>query len=112
MSHTPGEWFCHFADDSAKCNCTSILSGGQDGMGAIAEVFHAEQAKHGEYGREYEPVEVAKANARLICAAPDLLEALEELRAAVLADGNHEPADVPAALRKAGAALNKARGAS
>lgn len=69
--HTPGPWMMpHFADDSATCNCTSVLSDSQHGMGCIATVPH---------GDENEPLEIAKANARLIAAAPDLLEALKDL---------------------------------
>lgn len=102
MSHRPGPW--------------RVCDGGDCGDPLCDGVYHFDAEGNGwgiayDTDGEYNP-KVARANAVLIAAAPDLLEALEELRAAVLADGNHEPADVPAALRKAGAALNKARGAS
>jgi hypothetical protein len=69
--HTPGPWIVpHFARDEVKCNCGYVFSEFQHGMGSICDVNH---------GAEDEPVEIAKANARLIAAAPDLLRVAELL---------------------------------
>lgn len=70
--HTAGPWSIpHFATDCA-CNCAYVVSENQHGMGAIATVHHSEEAD----GEHNEPMDVAIANARLIAAAPDMLEAL------------------------------------
>ena len=74
--HTPGPWSVpHFATDCA-CNCAYVVSGNQHGMGAIATVHHSDEAD----GEHNEPMDVAIANARLIAAAPDMLEALRKMR--------------------------------
>lgn len=67
--HTQGPWSIpHFADDKSACGCAYIFSESQSGFGAIATV---------QFGGEDEGYKTAKANALLISAAPDLLEALE-----------------------------------
>ena len=69
--HTPGPWMVpHFARDDVCCNCAYVFSESQVGMGSICTIDH---------GDENEPLEIAKANARLISAAPELLEALQLL---------------------------------
>jgi hypothetical protein len=69
--HTPGTWSIpHFADENSKCACSYIFSETQHGFGSVATV---------QFGGEDEPYDIAKANANLIAAAPDLLEALELL---------------------------------
>lgn len=69
--HTKGPWSIpHFADENSSCACSYIFSDAQRGFGAIATI---------EFGGENENYETAKANANLIAAAPDLLEALEDL---------------------------------
>lgn len=117
--YTPGPWSVpHFATDHT-CDCHYVLSGSQHGMGAIATVHS--QCEADETAVHNEPVDVARANAHLISAAPDLLEALEGM----LADLPIPPTDCEYELVQAGcdptearkiaaayAAIAKARGAA
>jgi hypothetical protein len=68
--HSKGEWtLAHFASQPASgCPCGYVFAG--DGCFAVAEVLY-----HNDTDRfdQYPPVDEAKANARLISAAPDLL---------------------------------------
>lgn len=117
--HTPGPWWSHLGDPNAKCNCPYIFSAAQNGMGCIATVHYDGDGTHGAYGHEYEPREVAEANARLIAAAPDLLAAVERF---LEADKDREFADTvdldeyamqwANALNGLKAAVAKARGES
>lgn len=70
--HSKGEWtLAHFASPPASgCPCGYVFAG--DGCFAVAEVLY-----HNDTDRfdQYPPVDEAKANARLISAAPDLLAA-------------------------------------
>ncbi|MBB5663219.1 putative secreted protein [Rhizobium leguminosarum] len=68
--HTPGPWTMRIAGNG-DCGISA------EGTGVFAEAF-AEIRHSGENARDE-----AKANARLIAAAPDLLDALKEMRAAV-----------------------------
>ncbi len=73
--HTPGPWICHLGDESATCDCPYVLAE-YGGMGSITDIRFCKKMK-GPWGDDHGPsVEVAKANARLISAAPDLLYAL------------------------------------
>jgi len=73
---TKGNWSIpHLAVDDTTCNCGFVLSEGY--CGAIATV-------HFSVDRELEngdnpPLEEAKHNAKLIAAAPELLQALQDL---------------------------------
>ena len=83
--HTSGEWYTgHFCRDDHTCDCTYILN--ENRMGAIATV-HYSDAEHEPDG-DNPPPDEAKANMRLIAAAPDLLAEVERLQARekVLAD--------------------------
>jgi hypothetical protein len=74
--HTPGPWAVpHLAQPDVKCDCGYVLV--DHLMGAVATVHTADTAD--QYADEYPPREEAKANARLIAAAPLMLEALENL---------------------------------
>jgi hypothetical protein len=76
---TPKPWSIpHFARDEVKCDCASILAEGY--MGAIAEVHFDNGLRIGNGGNDCPPIEEAKANARLMAAAPELLEALQDAR--------------------------------
>jgi len=73
--HTPGPWSVpHFADDDVKCNCGYVFSEFQDHMGSICSISFANSSE-----TEACEIEEAKANARLIAAAPDLLEVAQKL---------------------------------
>lgn len=77
MTHTAGPWF---VSHSGYANAPFVIFAGSrspnytsefplSGVNAIAEIFHDESPAHEEQA----------ANARLMGAAPDLLEALETL---------------------------------
>lgn len=75
VGHTAGPWSVpHFARDDHSCGCGYVLSEHQHGMGAIATVHVSEEGADWRDG-DHEPPAIAKANARLISAAPDLLAA-------------------------------------
>lgn len=68
---TKGEWWLpHFvtAKDEKDCHCKFILH--ENYFGCIATV---------EFGDGSPELEEAKANARLMCASPDLFKALDDL---------------------------------
>lgn len=109
--HSSGPWIAgHMADDTHSCNCRYILNG--DYMGSIAVV----SVDNGidlisEGGNDCPPLEEAKANARLIAAAPELLEALAALSEAARAYLAHMDLEDILALEGARAAIAKATGA-
>lgn len=74
--HTPGPWrLPHFVSEDSGCDCGYIFAN-DDRMGAVASVhFHKRECD------DNPPKDEAKANARLIAAAPDLLEALKAVAA-------------------------------
>lgn len=89
--HTPGPWMVpHFACDDHPCDCVYVL-GEHGGMGSLAEVTVDNGLPISEGGNDGPDLEQAKANAHLIAAAPEMLEAL---RAAV--DANLLPTEPPA----------------
>lgn len=76
--HTPGPWSLpHFAEPEVNCQCQYILADGM--MGAVASVYASgvgdDWQKHGDNPKFAEAV----ANAHLIAAAPDLLDALKSI---------------------------------
>lgn len=76
---TPGPWVCHLgqSDDmpDTTCRCRSILGG--EYAGGIGQVFEDNGKKVSEGGNDCPPQAEARANARLIAAAPDMLNELE-----------------------------------
>lgn len=78
--HTPGEWYLpHFADKSTSCNCPFVLSEKYAGSICVIDIDNGKPISDG--GNDSPPLEEAIANAKLITAAPVLLEAcIEALR--------------------------------
>lgn len=110
-AHTPGPWMVpHFARDDHPCNCPHVLAEGY--MGSVATVHNEERD-----GEHYPAGEEAKANAGLIAAAPDLLEALkaiadctDEAFANERFEDTSDAAPMAVALMEARAAIKKALG--
>lgn len=110
--HTPGPWSLpHFAQPDVNCECEYVLT--DHLMGAVATV-HCSGAgndwkSHGDNPRFVEAV----ANARLIAAAPDMLDALEAalpvVEFAISYYGSSEAIDALALVRQA---IAKAEGRS
>jgi len=101
--HTPGPWSVpHFACDDTTCECGSVLSDSQRGMGAIATVHVSKEGADWREG-DHEPPEIAKANAYLIAAAPDLLAVAKAAMAFI--DSHAADHDITEKMRKAYAAL-------
>jgi len=74
VKFTKGEWHLpHFATAKDKNDCTCGFVLNEKYCGSIATIHYA---KPDEFGDDPE-IEEAKANARLICAAPDLFAALQ-----------------------------------
>jgi hypothetical protein len=68
--HTPGEWSLpHFAREDQDCNCGYIFN--PNGM-TIGEIYYDKGDNS-----DYPTLEESQANAKLICAAPKMLEALQ-----------------------------------
>ena len=68
--HTPGPWTVHF-HDSQEWHITALK--GEPRLGHTE--WHALAIAYGNDKTPYEGRDIAEANARLIAAAPDLLEA-------------------------------------
>lgn len=79
VGYTPGPWSLpHFADGErdAKCPCGYVFGKDDPGCRTVGEVFYHD--KNDGYDEHY-PIEMAKANARVIATAIQTLEALESL---------------------------------
>jgi hypothetical protein len=75
---TPGPWTVpHLAQDDCECNCASVLADGY--FGSVATISVDNGKRVGEGGNDSPPLEEAKANARLIAAAPELLSTMREV---------------------------------
>ena len=94
--HTPGPWQTDQAEHDAPYQDIRIHAG----KGSICSVWIDDAPLH-DYNAEQ------RANARLIAAAPDLLEALKQTRDAFIGISIEVQAD---ALRVARAAIAKAEG--
>lgn len=76
--HTPGPWSVpHMARDEVGCNCAYVLA--EPYMGSICTISISDGKTIRDFGNDCPPLDEAKANARLIAAAPDLLAALIDL---------------------------------
>lgn len=97
MSHTPGPW--HYHSNSLVTTSPDDRLGETvaRAVGTSIQVFHNHKPEH-----------IAEANARLIAAAPELLEALRELLAVSPYDSTLP--EVRPAVDKSIAALRKAIG--
>lgn len=95
--HTPGPWAIYMPEEGHECP-------GIEAAGVSIIVFAPELLPCEDGGVQGHTVEEAAANARLIAAAPQLLEALQacELRLTHLAQNG---ADVVFELKKARAAI-------
>jgi hypothetical protein len=104
--HTPGPWKMDAMRDGAGHNMITV---DQDIKGPYREICRS-------YDIEPDDLEETKANARLIAAAPEMLDALKAMREALLLWKEFAPlawdtADV-IAIDKANKAINKAEGES
>jgi hypothetical protein len=91
----------HFADDDTRCNCKYVLAE-YGGMGSIATIGVCKNMD-GPWGDDNGPdVEQAKANARLIAAAPALAREVIALReaAVALATTGRSPAQATGSCRR------------
>lgn len=78
VGHTPGPWHAGcFLDPASKCQCSYIFDEGY--CGGIAAVYIDNGKNIADGGNDCPPVNEARANARLIAAAPDMKLALERI---------------------------------
>jgi hypothetical protein len=102
--HTPGLWSAEYDEGYDEWRIVS-----ESRTGYLAEVFCYEPNED-DTPEDLATPEEAEANARLIAASPDLLDALREIYHAFLdADGTHTDSQETASL-KACAAIFKATG--
>lgn len=88
--HTPGPWFAKPKDSSGWVDIVRIMPYGNESL-PFAACKHLDQV----------------ANARLIAAALDLLDALRHIEGVAMAD---EPRDLPGIVQTARSAIAKATG--
>lgn len=99
-AYTDGRW--NFKQDMKSGDCGITAEGTGVFIEAYAEIRH-----HGENAR----VE-ALANARLIAAAPDLLEALKALSASIFFPADSQSPELRSAIEMTVSAISKAEGRS
>jgi len=97
MSHTPSPWL--IADDSYQTFVYALNENGTNRFDLSVRRGYERQPKHGEGSRTI--TEEIQANARLIAAAPDLLEALMGLRSFYIEMTGLPPVAANAAIAKA-----------
>jgi len=101
-THTPGPWISDDVEPSDLYRYVLANSSSPAGFRVLAELYLSDNWD--DFRKEQE------ANARLMAASPDLLDALREIYHAFLdADGTHNDRQ-EAALLKASAAIFKATG--
>lgn len=108
-NHTPGPWE---VDIHGNIKCPPIGDGRKyDGLHYVASTTGLSGERVANLcGGAYRPIEESKANASLIAAAPDLLEALRELLNAPDPDEVEDATPRFRAVMKAHAAIAKATG--
>ena len=76
---TPGPWHAgHMCDDTHPCTCTGILAE-RGPLGGVANIVVDNGKPISAGGNDGPDIATAKANARLIAAAPEMAEVLQEL---------------------------------
>ena len=91
--HSSGPWYTgHLCRDDHSCNCPYIFN--EEYMGGIAEVYVNNGKKIGDGGNDAPPLEEAKANQRLISAAPKMYAFLVELEKMGIKDGLFDRTDL------------------
>lgn len=99
--HTPGPW-----EVGTEGNGSPGFVYCDNSLGSAVAVVYGPAMRHSVFSRAEE-----EANARLIAAAPDLLEALNLLHSAAWRASRGNPEDITAELlEKTGAAIDKAIG--
>jgi hypothetical protein len=110
--HTPGPWV--WAEDHPTNACANVRAKTEKGWDEdIATLYGSEDVpKPSEPGEPWGDHPIRRANARLIAAAPDLLEALNDALAVMTADTvGTIHMDDPDWYRQLWAAVDKARAA-
>jgi len=79
-AHTPGPWFAHDTHEAKACRYISTRSD-RDNCGDVAVLYRSHPADSVANERD-------EANARLIAAAPEMYEAMKEIRDA-MEDSGH-----------------------
>jgi hypothetical protein len=106
--HTPGPWSLpHFAAPGVNCECGYVLT--DHLMGAICTVHASGEGDDWVNGGDNPKFAQAVANARLIAAAPELLQATLALYALLATDARYEGGEC---MDLARAAILKATGVS
>lgn len=108
FKHTPGPWTALIEGESTWGSDSHSVVAGEHFAGVADVMIECEASTHGEDGVTHVTQEHGIANARLIAAAPDLLEALIAVLAYCVEDeGQPTVATARAAIAKATGAGNE-----